>query len=525
MMKRVTGLIALFAILALLGMNPSPASAEKVIYAVGNPNEFGVTTFNPIKVELAHAAMWIIYDRFVEWGSDGKFYPGLAESWKISEDGLQWEMRLKKGVKFHDGSPLNAEMAKWFFKEMETGPSAYMVKAIDRVEVKDALNFTLHLKHPEPNMLFNLSQSFMAVPSMEAYKKYGEDFGTKHVVGSGPYKFESWLPGDKLTLVKNPEYKWGPGHVANKGPAKIDRIEYRDIKEEATRFLELMTGKLDIVVTVPTMFIEKIEQNPGTKVLRLPGTILYHMVMNTQSPPLDDKLVRKGIALAIDQESITKNAFQSAGKPAYTYLIASLAESAIPKDKEIRFDLEGAKAALDKAGWKVGPDGIRVGKDGKKLELKLWSTNESAFRRVTEVVQAQLASVGVDTKITLLDSSSIRAQFKKNEHQLVVRSYSWENADILEWFLNSKRLGYPNAANWHDNESDYLMQKAMTRSRSTEERIQNFKDYHSYVLGQHVWAPIYLPDLLYAVGPRLVLPEKSLDRRMMGICVLDYDLK
>ena len=94
-------------------------------------------------------------------------------------------LKLKKGVKFHDGSPFNAEVAKWFLKEMETGPSAYMVAGIDRVEINDPHAITIYFKHPEPNMLFNFSQNFMAVPSMEAYKKYGEDYGIKYVIGSG----------------------------------------------------------------------------------------------------------------------------------------------------------------------------------------------------------------------------------------------------------------------------------------------------------------------------------------------------
>ena len=194
------------ALLMVLGVNLTSAAAEKVLYVSGDPNELGVTTFNPIKVELSHDAMWLIYDRFIERDSNNKYYPGLAESWEISEDGLVWKMKLKKGVKFHDGSPFNAEVAKWFFKEMATGPSAYMVAGIDRIEINDPHAITIYFNNPEPNMLFNLSTSFMCVPSMAAYKKYGEDYGIKYVVGSGPFKYESWKPGDSLTVVKNPEY-------------------------------------------------------------------------------------------------------------------------------------------------------------------------------------------------------------------------------------------------------------------------------------------------------------------------------
>ena len=526
MHKSVLGFICLgLAVVLAVTLNPAAATAEKVLYVSPDPNELGVSTFNPIKVELAHDAMWVLYDRFIEMGLDNKFYPGLAESWVISSDGLIWKMKLKKGVKFHDGSPFNAEVAKWFLKEMETGPSAYMVGAIDRVEINDTHAITIYMKHAEPNMLFNFSQLFMAVPSMEAYKKYGEDFGIRHVVGSGPFKYESWKPGDSLTVVKNPEYNWGPGLVKNKGPAKFDKIVYREIKEDSTRFLELKTGKLDVLFAVPTMFLDKIKQDDNLQMVNLPGMVLFHMVMNTQSAPLDNQLVRKSIALAIDQKSITQNVFASAGQPAHTYLISSLPASQVPKEVEIHYDLEGSRAALEKAGWKKGPDGIRVNKDGQRLELKMWAKNESSYRRVAEVVQDQLNKVGVDAKIQLLDPSTIRTQLRKGEHQLAIRSYSWDNADILEWFLNSKRMGYPNAAMWHDNESDYLMQQAMTRSRSVEERIDNFKTYHSYLLGQYVWAPIFMPDQIFAVNKRVILPEKIGEKRLVGFTTLDYDLK
>lgn len=524
-MKKGMGCISLLLLIVLSLMLPPQVMAEKVLYAAGDPNELGVTTFNPVKLELGHDAMILLYDRLVEWGVDGKFYPYLAESWTVSEDGLTWNMTLKKGVKFHDGSDFNAEVVKWFFSELKTGPSGYMVAAIDSVEITGTHSVILHMKHPEPNMLFNMAQMFMSIPSMEAYKKYGEEYGTKYVVGSGCYKFESWSPGNQLVLSRNQDYTWGPATVANKGPAIIDKVIYRDIKEESTRFLELKTGKLDVVFEVPTMFIQKINEDKDLRIVRLPGDVLYHMIMNTQAFPLDNQLVRKGIALAIDQKSITENVFANAGQPAYTYLIDSLPASKVKPEDQIRFDLEGSKAAFEEAGWKLGPDGIRVDKDGKKLSLTILAKNESSYRRSAEVIQAQLAKAGVETSISLMDPSSIRAFYKKGEHHLAVRSYEWENADILEWFLNSKRLGYPNACMWHDNESDYLMQKAMTRSRSEQERIENFKTYHTYLLNQYVWAPFYLPDTIFAVGKRLVFPEKNLDRRFMGTGVLDWDLK
>jgi peptide/nickel transport system substrate-binding protein len=516
----------LFLLLAVLAFQPISASAEKVLQLSGSPNEFGTSTLNPIKMVLAHPAHWVIYDRFFEKGLDGQYYPGLAESWEFSPDGLILNMQLKKGVTFHDGSPFNAEVAKWFFNEMKTGPSAYMVAGIERVEINDSHDITLYFKRPDPNILHNFSTTFTNVPSMKAYKQYGpEDYGIAYTAGSGPFKLESWKKGDKMTLIKNPDYTWGSTLGENQGPAKIDKIVYREIEEESTQFLELKTGNLDILTSIPSMYIEKIKNDNRLNLVKLPGKVVFHLVMNTTSEPLNNKLVRKGIALSINQESITKNVFADAGQPAHTYLISSLPSEDVGEAYEIHYNQEEAEKALDKAGWTMGPDNIRVNEDGKPLQLEMFAKNESSYRRLAVVVQSQLAEIGVEAKITLLDPTTIRDQLRKGEHDLAVRSYNWENADILEWFFNSKRMGYPNAAMWHDNESDYLMQRAMTRAKNTEERIKYFKDYHRYLLSQYIWAPIYLPDQLFGVNERVVLPEPIVENRLLGATVCDYDLK
>jgi len=160
---------------------------------------------------------------------------------------------------------------------------------------------------------------------------------------------------------------------------------------------------------------------------------------------------------------------------------------------------------MAKQGWKKDSDGILT-KDGKKLSLALWSKSDSDERKTAVVIQAQLAKLGIDIKIEQFDPSSIKAEFKKNRHDLVVRSYGWDNADILEWFFNSNRPGYPNVAMWHDNESDYLMHKAMTRSKTSEERIVNFKEYHEYVLGQYLWAPIINTVKNHAISKSVKMP-------------------
>jgi peptide/nickel transport system substrate-binding protein len=216
------------------------------------------------------------------------------------------------------------------------------------------------------------------------------------------------------------------------------------------------------------------------------------MPINTTSEPFTDLKVRQATALAVNQKEILDSIYGGVGMEAHTFLISALPESKVDPSFEIHFDPERAKQILDEAGWVAGADGIRE-KDGKRLEVKLWTQTDTEFKRVTEAVQAQLKAIGMQAEITVFDSSAIRDQYKKNEHQLAVRSYSWNNADILDWFFSGQRLGYPNISMWNDPKSEELNVKAMTQSRTLDERIANFKAYHEYLLSQAVFAPIYQP--------------------------------
>jgi peptide/nickel transport system substrate-binding protein len=172
----------------------------------------------------------------------------------------------------------------------------------------------------------------------------------------------------------------------------------------------------------------------------------------------------------------------------------------------------------------MGADGIRV-KDGKPLHVKLWTQSDTEFKRVTEAVQAQLKAIGMDAEITVFDSSTIRDQYKKNEHQLAVRSYEWSNADILDWFFNGERLGYPNISMWKDAKSDELDKKALEGSKTWDERVKNFTVYHEYLLSQFVFAPIYQP--VQNVGynkERLKLPAKIRGTSFEGQSILDVEV-
>jgi len=294
-----------------LGMTTSIASAQdKVLTVSMDAGNAGQDSFNPFTTNRTNNVYYLVYDRLVEMGADGIIYPHLLESWDVSEDGLTINFTLRDGVKFHDGSELNSEVLKWFLENLATGKSKYMVAAFESIEITDDLSVKISLSRPDPNILYNFTSSFTGVPSKVAIEEHGEDFGRNVVVGTGPFMFDSWKTGDEIVLLKNPDYTWGSSLSDNKGPAHIDKIVFREIIEDSTRFLEFKTGGLDILEKAPTLFLDKIKEDSSANLVTMASNGNYHMVMNTTNEFLSDVNIRKAIALSVNQENILEAVFQ-----------------------------------------------------------------------------------------------------------------------------------------------------------------------------------------------------------------------
>jgi peptide/nickel transport system substrate-binding protein len=366
----------------------------------------------------------------------------------------------------------------------------------------------------------------MGIPSPKAFDALGDRYGVAGAVGTGPFKLESFTVGQQTVLVRNDAYNSASALSANKGPAKIARLTIREIAEDSTAFLELKTGGVDMLMSVPTDFLPRLSAERGTRVMTLPGTEVYYMPMNTSVEPFTDIKVREAVAFAVNQKEILDSLFGGVGAVANTFLISALAESKVDPKLMIAHDTERSRKVLDAAGWIMGSDGIRA-KGGVKLQVKLWTQNGTEFKRVTEVVQAQLKAVGIGADITIFDAATITAQFRRRtEHQLAVRVYSWANADILDWFHSGKRLGHPNHAMWNDPKSEELNEKAMKGSRTWDERVANFRTYHEHLLSQFVFAPIYQPVQNFAYSEaRLTMPAAIRGTRLQGQTMVDIEVK
>lgn len=519
----LVGSTALITATAAIAGTASLAWSQEATFVMSS-NEVGAPTYNPIKGAMLNVGTSMLFDRLVVQDADQSFRPHLASSWEEAPDGMQWIFRLRQDVKFHDGEPFNAATIAAWIPLFAGTDNEYLVGAIDKVEMIDDYTVKLVMKHPDPNLLYNFSSVFMGIPSPKAYLELGDDFGVTAAIGTGPYKLESFAVGQETVLVRNEDYTWGAELSENKGPAKIEKLTLREIAEQSTAFLELKTGGVDMLLGVPTDFLEQLKGEANVSVLTLPGLDVAYMPINTTQEPFTDIKVREATAFAVNQKEILDSIYGGVGSEAHNFLISALPESEVDPKFNISYDPARSARLFDEAGWTMGDDGIRV-KDGKPLTVKLWTQSDTEFKRMTEAVQAQLKAVGMNAEITVFDSSAIRDQYKKNEHQLAVRSYNWNNSDILDWFFSGERLGYPNISMWNDPKSEELNKKALTGSKTLEERIANFKAYHEYLLSQFVFAPIYQP--VQNIGynkERLKLPAQIRSTQIDAISVLDMEV-
>lgn len=454
--------------------------------------ELGATSYDPIRASKLNTANSLIYDRLIEQDADQSFHPHLATSWEESPDGMSWTFKLREGVTFHDGEVFNAETIKSWIPDFKDTENAFLTAAIASVVVVDPLTVEFVMDRPEPNLLYNLASTFMGVPGQNSYDELGEDYGVSAAVGTGPFKLTSFEIGLETVVTRNDDYAWASSLSTNQGAAHLEKITFREIPDQSTAFLELKTGGIDLLMGVPTDFLSILNEEKNVGVITMAGTGISYMPINTTSAPFDDINVRQATALAINQKSILESVYKGIGVEANHFLIDTLPAGNVQPELLVSFDQTKSNALLDKAGWAMGKDGVRM-KDGAALHVKLFTTNESDFKRLTQVVQAQLKDVGMDAEITVFDASTIRDEYKKSNHQLAVRSYDWNNSDILEWFFSGTRLGYPNVSMWTDEKSELLKDTAMTKSTTSVERIANFTAYHEHLLSQHLFVPLYQP--------------------------------
>ncbi|MEM1618400.1 MAG: ABC transporter substrate-binding protein [Desulfurococcaceae archaeon] len=380
---------------------PSPLPKKAVIYASLSE----MTTADP-STEFSNSVMWLplVYETLV-WYDPFKdqFIPGLAERWESDPEGTVWTFYIRKGAKFHDGSPVNAEAVAFSINRtiLLGGGAAYIWDPVERIEVIDEYTIRFYLKYPAPLLKIAASpySAYIFCPNVVKYAnatdsvdpKVAEWFNRGNACGSGPYKLIKWDPEFEVVLEKweewwgwrEPDYPWRSS--IDKAP---DVFIIKVIKDAATQSRMLRAGEIHIAQYVPIEDLELFERDPNFVVVRKPSFQNLIMLINTRKPPLNDTRVRRAIAHAIPYEDIVKLARGG---------LARVASGPIPyglwghfDNLTYTYDLDLAKRLLAEAGY---PDGIP-----RTLTL-VYTAGDIYEARTAEIIKASLAKIGINVEI------------------------------------------------------------------------------------------------------------------------------
>lgn len=284
--------------------------------------------------------------------------PALAESWEVSEDGLTYTFKMREGVTFHDGTPVDAEAAKFSFERQldpehpyhDTGEFAYAeftLGMIESIEVLNPMTLQITLENPFAPFLSNLAMHAASLVSPAALEQYGRDFA-QNPVGTGPYQFASWQRGTELVLERNQDY-W-------RGAPEVERLVYRPIVEDQARLAALESGEIDFTVNLPVDDLPRLRDDTRFHFEEQAGMHTWYLVFNVKKEPFDDPLVRKAVAHAIDRQAIVEALLGGTGELAQN-LLPPVVWSYTEDVEQYPYDPERAQELLAEAGY---PDGFEI---------------------------------------------------------------------------------------------------------------------------------------------------------------------
>ena len=410
-----------------------------------------------------------VFDTLVAKDAAGKLKPSLAESWRAVDD-LTWEFKLRKGVRFHDGSEFTAADVVFSLERIPNVPNSpspftTYTKQVTETIVVDPYTVRLKSAAPYPQMPNDMS-TVMVVSSKAAAKATTEDFNTgKATVGTGPFKFVRWQRGDRIELARNDAY-WGAK------PA-WDRVTFRIIAADPTRVASLLAGEVRAIENIPTSDLAKLRANKELNIYRTVSVRLMYLHLDTardKSPfvtdktgkpldrnPLRDVRVRRALSKAINRQAMVERIMEGAAV-ATSQLMPEGFFGYAPGIKLEAYDSDGAKKLLAEAGY---PDGFG-------LTLHAPNNRYVNDEQVAQAVAQMLARIGIQTKVDAMPSSVFFSRGSRLEFSFMLVGWGAETMEassplkaLLATFSNDKGMGASNRGRYSNAKMDAVLEQAL----------------------------------------------------------------
>jgi ABC-type transport system substrate-binding protein len=420
-----------------------------------------------------------VYEGLVRYKSGSTdVEPALAEKWDISPDGLQYVFHLKPGVKFHDGSSLNAQAVAFSFDRSinKDNPlfqdaqgdyggfpfiDTYISNVVSKVEAAGDLDVRFTLKRKFSPLLSNLAIPPGFIMSMDALKKYGKAIN-ENPVGTGPFKFVEWKKDDHITVEAFDGY-WG-----NK--PKLQRIVFQAVPEASVRALKIQNGEADVTWSIDPKDVPSLKGQANTDVLEQPGLNVNMAEFNLNKPEYQNKSLRQGMNFAINKQELADKLYSGAGTPA-TAVLPPTSWAYNADIKGYAYDPEKATALLKDAGY-----------NAQTLTINAYTIARGynpQGSKLAEAVQQYLEAVGIKSEIQTSEWTQYRADRRAGKHSLSFGGWQADTGDpenFLGVFFHSSNKGATNTSFYDVPEVDQLLDQA-----NQETEVAKRKDLFSQV--------------------------------------------
>jgi peptide/nickel transport system substrate-binding protein len=443
-----------------------------------------------------------IFDHLVRYKTDSaELEPALAESWDESADGRVWTFHLRKNVRFHDGTPFDADAVVFSFDRQRDPHHPYhqndftywenTFRNIQSVDAIDPLTVRITIERPYAPFLSNLAMFPVSIVSPSAVRKWGPEFA-RHPVGTGPFRFVEWSPGERIMLAANPNY-WG-------GAPKIQHLVFVAIRDPRQRLVALEGGAIDVAENLSPEDLQFVALHPELRLLHVAANNVGYLAMNTQHPPFDDVRVRRAVNYAINKTAIVKLIYQGLGRPASSPVPPSMWGHV---DEDIyKYDRAMAMKLLAEAHY---------GHPAKRPKLYVMDTQRSympAPETMARIIQHNLRDVGMDVEVVVNDFDTHVRLTQNGVHDLCLLGWSADTIDPDNFLYvlfdpeNAEPGVARNLAFFKNAELHGLLSWAQ-ESQDRGERERFYKKAQDLIANQAPWVPLAYGEVVVAARANL----------------------
>ncbi len=443
-----------------------------------------------------------LFDHLVRYKADStEIEPALAESWEKSPDGRVWTFHLRRNVRFHDGTPFDADAVVFSFDRQRDPRHPHHqsdfvywetnfrnIQSVDRV---DSYTVRITIDRPYAPFLANLAMFPVSIVSPAAVRKYGADFA-RHPVGTGPFRFVEWSPGERIILAANPNY-WG-------GAPHIQHLVFVTIRDARQRLVALEGGAIDVAENLSPEDLQFVALHPELRLLRSSGNNVAYLAMNTQHPPFDDVRVRRAVNYAINKTAIVKLLFQGQAQPATSPLPPSVWGHV--DEPLYRYDREEAMKLLAEAHY-TRPQHLP-----KLYVMDTPRDYMPAPETLARMIQHNLRDVGMDVEVVVNDIDTDVRLTQNGQHDLCLLGWSADAIDpdnflyVLFDSDNAEPGTARNLAFFKNAELHGILAWAQ-ESSDRAERERYYKKAQDIIAKQAPWVPLAHGDSVLAVRASL----------------------